>query len=87
MKRSHIKQTKVPLALKRKKIPVTRRALVQRLQRTLKKQGAFIDDTRDGVAVVVQERGKQWYSATHDLEKLARDLGVLRKWEIIAERK
>jgi hypothetical protein len=74
-------------------IPVPEQALIQRINRVLRKEGRILKVTRAGQAL--QELGRYYVfdfdrnevKTLHaDIEELARELGVLRSFERLAER-
>lgn len=74
------------------RVPVTKAALMQRLQRALAKEGQVLKVTRGARAIVdlgrhyvIDVRRNVVIDKNVDLEALSRDLGVLRPWEKLAE--
>ena len=74
------------------KVPVSVRAIIQRLNRKLKEKGQILKATRDGSAAEVDmgkyyiidiDRNILMYHHT-DLENCARNNGALAEWEAIA---
>ncbi len=72
----------------KQQVPVTRMALIGRINRALRKQGEGLKKTRGERAV--QQLGEYYivnfsgnYPADTDVdpEQVGRDLGVLRRWE------
>ena len=75
---------------KRQQIEISKRALFQRLDRKLRKQGKKLGMTRARVRRGVRRHGtyfiasEKWVEHLHrGLEPLARELGVLRPWETV----
>jgi hypothetical protein len=74
-------------------IPITERALIQRINRVLRENGRILKVTRGEHAI--QEVGQYYLldfdrnaaKTLHvDIEELARELGVLRSFERLAEK-
>ncbi len=76
---------------KKTKIPVSERAILQRINRALKPKGSVVTATRRGTEaakkfgrfVLHDESGVE--RGNIELEKLARDLGAIKEWEVVAE--
>jgi len=70
------------------KAPVTERALLQRVNRRLAKSGGVLRKALSPEplgAFFVVDTNRNIVANTHvDLEKLGRELGVLRSWEEVA---
>lgn len=70
------------------KVPISQRALVQRVSRRLQKDGRSLRKVRGRAAerfgyVVVDSKGIVSRYEGMGLEDLARDLGVLEAWESV----
>jgi hypothetical protein len=61
------------------KVPITLRALIQRLNRKLAHEGERLVATRTGGYYLIE--GQRVVEKEVDLIKVARTLGVLRPWE------
>ena len=74
-----------------KKVPVSERALLQRLNRSLAEQGQMIrkahrpDDSDTGAFYCVDIHRNSLEASHIDLEEWARKAGVLRAWEEVAD--
>jgi hypothetical protein len=75
-----------------KSVPVSKRAIIQRINRKLSAEGEKLKTNRSqrwysdlGSYYIVDENRNAVVSAHHDLEALGRELGVLAPWEIIAD--
>jgi len=73
------------------RVPVTRRALIQRVNRALAKDGEQLKATKGtqaqldlGDFYVIDISGNSVSRKDVDLEKLARELGVLKPYEALA---
>ncbi len=72
-------------------VPITTRALVQRINRALTKDGKMLKAARGrakeayGAYFIVDTRKNQATDGDIDIEKLGRKLGVLKDFERIAE--
>lgn len=74
------------------KAPVAERALLQRINRALVKEGEVVKKTRPGSRLEQDvgeyygvDTGRNFVSRKHvDLEALGRELGVLADWEALA---
>jgi hypothetical protein len=64
------------------KIPVTRRALAQRLARALQAKGQAVV-RHGGKDVLVDEVAGKVLDRDCDVEKLAREVGALKTWEVL----
>lgn len=74
------------------KVPVTKRALIQRVNRALAKDGEQLKATKGAQAqldlgefYVVDVSGNSVSRKDVDLEKLARELGALKPYEALAD--
>jgi hypothetical protein len=73
------------------KIPVTMRALIQRINRKLAKEDfgppgeQLRKSKRSGVYYIINFRGNYVTHMDVDVEGLGRELGVLREWEQVEE--
>jgi mRNA-degrading endonuclease HigB of HigAB toxin-antitoxin module len=74
------------------KVPVTRRALIQRVNRALEKNGEQLKATKGAQAqldlgefYVVDVSGNSVSRKDVDLERLARELGALKPYETLAD--
>jgi hypothetical protein len=66
-----------------KKMPVTARAVIQRVNRRLRRDHRMLRVKRGGRAYVIDQRNGIVRSNI-DIEGFARELGVLRDWEALA---
>ena len=75
--------------MRRKTVPVSKRALLQRVNRALRDKGEILKAARSprvadelGQHFVVRLTGKRIVTQQHvDVEALGRELGVLSEWE------
>lgn len=73
------------------KVPVTEHALLQRLNRHLVQLGQQIRksrrpvDSNTGAYYCIDIRHNLVQAAHVDLERWAREIGVLRQWEVVAD--
>jgi hypothetical protein len=75
---------------RRQKVPVTMRALVQRIDRRIAHDGQMLRSSRSTVPLYYVIDIDRNYISTevpdlNDLEKWGRELGVLRPWETVSE--
>jgi hypothetical protein len=75
----------------RQHVPVTRSALIQRINRTLRKQDKLLKTTRGGEAIhdlgefyVLDVQHNRVIDTQVDVEALGRKVGCLRPWEGLA---
>jgi hypothetical protein len=69
-------------------VPINRRALLARMARALKKQARELRSVRhkgQTSFVLIDARKEAIVEIDVDLEKLARELGVLKSWEKLAK--
>jgi hypothetical protein len=77
---------------KRPKVPISERALIQRINRKLKPEDQMLRTTRgerwrssQGNHYII-DFNRNWMVADHvDVEDLGRELGVLAEWEHVVE--
>lgn len=69
------------MAPDQQQIDISKRALFQRLDRKLRKQGKQLG-TRNGRCFIASEQSVEYLH--QPLEPLAREMGVLRPWEKVA---
>lgn len=76
--------------MKKQSVPVTRRALIQRVNRVLAKDGQAVKATRGraaeslGCYFRLDIKHKTVLARNVNLEQLGRELGALRGWESLA---
>jgi hypothetical protein len=78
--------------MKSKRVEVSKRALIQRINRVLGKQDEVLRVTRTarskqeyGDYMIIDTRLNAFVSATDDIEALGRELEVLAEWEKLLE--
>jgi hypothetical protein len=76
---------------KHPKLPVSERAVIQRINRKLKSDNEMVRKARGSARSLgeyyVIDFNRNWITGQNvDIEELARELGVLREWETVEER-
>ncbi len=71
--------------MKNKKVPITKRALIQRISRALAKQDEWLRYSRHHRSYMVIDCVGNFLVEHVDLHEKAKELGVLQPWEMFAE--
>ena len=71
--------------MKNKKVPITKRALIQRISRALAKQDECLSYSRRQKSYMVIDCVGNFLVEHVDLHEKAQELGVLQPWEVYAE--